>query len=326
MNLSIPAVAEPTINQHRYLNYNTYLERVFGEKVRKLSVNSGFTCPTRDGTKGIGGCTYCNNNSFSPSYCQSSISITKQLDEGIAFFKRRNKINKYLAYFQSYTNTYGSIDQLKALYEEALNHPQVNGLVIGTRPDCISDEVLNLLTSLSNQYFISLEIGIESTLDRTLEHVNRGHTYAESKTAIINANKRGLQVGAHLILGLPGETREEMLSHATELSTLPIHSLKLHQLQIVKQTVMASEYKRDPSMFTLFSAEEYVVLITDFLQRLRPGIYIERFISESPKQLLIVPQWNGLRNVDMIRLVNKRMRETNTWQGKLYQEGNSNEF
>lgn len=310
------AEKEPSVDKDRYSNYNVYLKQVFGERVRKLSINSGFTCPTRDGTKGIGGCTYCNNQSFSPSYCQTGISITEQLDMGIAFFKRKNIVNKYLAYFQSYTNTYGNLNQLKVLYEEALNHPHVDGLVIGTRPDCISDDVLDLLEHFSKQYFISLEIGIESTLDRTLEFVKRGHTYEESTRAIIHAHKRNLQVGAHLILGLPGESRNDMLNHARELSTLPIHSLKLHQLQIVKQTVMASQYKREPSRFSLFSAEEYVDFIADFLALLRPGIYIERFISESPRELLISPHWNGLRNLDVIRLVNKRMKEKDTWQGK----------
>lgn len=299
----------------RFKHYNTYLHHVFGERVRKLSINSGVTCPTRDGSKGIGGCTYCNNKTFSPSYCQTDISITAQLNAGITFFAKRNKTERYLAYFQSYTNTYADIQVLQNMYEEALQHPQVIGLVIGTRPDCISEAVLHVLHKLSKKHFIALEVGVESTLNRTLERIKRGHTFEESKHAILQIHEYGIPVCAHLILGLPGESKEEMLQHAVELSQLPIHSLKLHHLQIVKQTLMANEYSKAPHHFNLFTADEYLELITEFLAHLHPQIYIERFISEAPVHLLIAPHWNGLRNKDIAPLVEKRMIAKDYWQG-----------
>ena len=306
----------PFNGDKRYNDFSSYVKLRFSERVQKISLNTGFTCPNRDGTKGVGGCTYCNNNTFNPIYCKPEKSITEQLNEGIAFFSKKYKTQKYLAYFQAYTNTYADIELIKELYIEAVNHPKVVGLVIATRPDCINEQLITFLTSLTNKYFISLELGIESTLNKTLEIVNRCHTYEETKQAFNIASGRGIHLGAHMIIGLPGETKTDMLNHATEISKLPINSLKIHQLQIVKHTLMAKQFKRNPEQFLLFSVDEYVDLITEFLARLRTDIIIDRFISESPKHLLIAPKWNGLKNFEIVAKIDKRLKERELWQGR----------
>lgn len=302
----------------RYNDYSSFIKATFNERVQKISLDTGFTCPNRDGSKGVGGCTYCNNNSFNPDYCKPEKTITDQLNQGIEFFTSRNKTVKYLAYFQAYTNTYADISLVKALYKEALKHPKVVGLVIGTRPDCISPELIDFLEELAKIYYISLEFGIESTLNRTLARVNRCHTFEETKQAYEMAKDRGLHLGAHLIIGLPGETREEILQHATEVSKLPIHSLKLHHLQIVKHTMMAKQFKDDPHQFDLFSVNDYIVLMIEFISRLRPDIIIERFISQSPTHLLVAPKWNGLKNFEIVDRIDKKLIEENSWQGCHY--------
>lgn len=300
----------------RYNDFSSFIKKQFNERVQKISLDTGFTCPNRDGTKGVGGCTYCNNNTFNPYYCKPSKSITQQLDEGIAFFSKKYKTQKYLAYFQAYTNTYADIKLVKELYDEAINHPNVVGLVIGTRPDCINEELVEFLAELANKYFISLEFGVESTLNRTLEKVNRCHTYEETVAAYEMCKDKGFHLGAHMIIGLPGESREEMLNHAVELSKLPINTLKLHQLQVVKHTMMAIQYAKSPEEFSMFSAEEYIELITDFVALLRPDIIIERFISESPSHLLIAPKWNGLKNFEIVARIDKKLVDKDLWQGK----------
>jgi len=305
----------------RYNDYSSFIKATFKERVQKISLDTGFTCPNRDGTKGVGGCTYCNNNSFNPDYCKPEKTITDQLNQGIEFFTIRNKTAKYLAYFQAYTNTYADIELVKALYLEAVNHPKVVGLVIGTRPDCISPELIAFLSELANFYYISLEFGIESTLNRTLETVNRCHTFEETKQAYELAKDKGLHLGAHLIMGLPGESREEILQHATNVSELPIHSLKLHHLQIVKHTMMAKQFKETPEQFNLFSVEEYIELMTKFIARLRPDIIIERFISQSPAHLLVAPKWGGLKNFEIVDRIEKRLIEKNFWQGSELKSG-----
>ena len=304
-------------NGKRYNDFSSFVKLKFGERVQKVSLNTGFTCPNRDGTKGVGGCTYCNNNTFSPNYCKAEYSIPEQLNEGIRFFSRKNKTQKYLAYFQAYTNTYADIRLVKELYSQAISHPEVVGLVIGTRPDCVNEEIISFLSEIAQHYFVSLEFGVESTLNRTLESINRCHTYEESIAAFELAKNRGIHLGAHIIMGLPGESRIEMLNHGIELSKLPIQSLKIHQLQIVKNTVMAIQYKKEPEQFQLFSVNEYIDFLTYFIASLRPDIIIERFISESPPHLLIAPQW-GLKNFEMVEKVNNRLIEKQTWQGKNY--------
>jgi radical SAM protein (TIGR01212 family) len=303
----------------RYLDYTSFIRSTFGERVQKISIDVGFSCPNRDGSKGFGGCTYCNNEAFSPDYCDPDKSISQQLKEGISFFSKKYKSQQYLAYFQAYTNTYSDIESLKIMYHEALNHPGVIGLVIGTRPDCISEEVIELLSGLSKKYFISLEFGIESTVEETLLKINRCHSFEDSKAAFEMAKNRNIHLGAHLIIGLPGESREDILQHAVAISQLPVQTLKLHQLQIVKQTVMANQYKSHPEIFELFDIENYIDLIVDFIGILRPDIIIERFISESPTALLLAPKWN-LKNFEIVAIIDKKLIEKNTWQGKFYKE------
>ncbi len=307
--------------EKRYNNYSTYIKNTFGERVQKISINIGFSCPNRDGTKGVGGCTYCNIGSYTPLYCKPKKSVTNQLDEGIAFFSSKYKTQKYLAYFQSYTNTYAELDLVKSLYAEAVNHPDVVGLVIGTRPDCVSPELLDFLEKLAKDYYVSLEFGVESTLDKSLLITNRCHTYKDSIDAYELSKNRGIELGAHLIIGLPGETREEMLNHAVEISKLPINLLKLHQLQIVKGTEMAKQIVTTPEMFDLFTADEYIEFITKFISLLRPDIILERFISESPKNMLIAPKWGGMKNFEFVAKVDKLLEEKDIWQGKEWNKG-----
>ena len=304
-------------NTKPYKEFGEFLKRVFPFKVQKISLNAGFTCPNRDGSKGWGGCTYCNNQTFSPEYCHTEKSISRQLEEGILFFSRKYPEMKYLAYFQAYTNTYDELSNLMAKYEEALRFSGVVGIIVGTRPDCMPDELLDYFAVLAEKYFVLIEYGVESTLDKTLIRINRGHTYADSENAIRRTAARGIYTGAHLILGLPGENREEILLHAGRISTLPLTTLKLHQLQLIRNTRMAKEYAENLSDFTPYTVDEYIELVIDFIERLNPSIILERFVSQSPKELLIAPDW-GLKNYEFTAKVNKRIQERKTWQGRLY--------
>lgn len=300
-----------------YYDFSDFLKNHFDGKVQKISINAGFTCPNRDGTKGFGGCTYCNNQTFSPDYCHTEKSVAKQLEEGIKFFSGKYPTMQYLAYFQAYTNTYSDTLSLINKYESALSHPGVCGLIVGTRPDCMPDDLLQYFADLSKEKFVMIEYGLESTLDKTLIRINRGHTYKESETAIERTAQAGIPVGAHLILGLPGENNKDILSHADKLSKLPLSTLKLHQLQLIKNTRMAKEYEEKPEEFHLYEVDEYIDLAIDFVERLNPSICVERFVSQSPKELLIAPDW-GLKNFEFTAKVNKRFAERNTWQGKNY--------
>jgi len=301
-----------------YNDYGSYIRQIFGGRVQKISVDAGFTCPNRDGSKGRGGCTYCNNKSFIPEYCESDNSITVQLDEGISAFKEKYPEMKYLVYFQSYTNTYAPVEVLKQVYDEAIRHPKVVGLVIGTRPDCVNDEILDYIADLASDFYVTIEYGIESTINRTLEVIRRYHSFETSVHAIEATHKRGIHTGGHLMLGLPGESRSDMLSHAYQLSKLPLDTLKLHQLQIVKHTVMASQYRSNSDFFNLFELEDYIEFVVDFLERLNPVIHLERFTSESPFNMLVSPSW-GLKNFEVVDKVVKRLISRNTYQGRLFE-------
>ena len=300
-----------------YNEYGPWLTAQLGMKVQKIALNAGFTCPNRDGRIGTGGCTYCNNQTFNPDYCAPTKSITRQLEEGKRFFARKYPDMKYLAYFQAYTNTYDSVENLKRKYEEALQVPDVVGLVIGTRPDCMPEALLDYLEELNRRTFLLVEYGIESIYDTTLSRIHRGHTHAQTADAIQRTASRGIPVGAHLILGLPGESREDMLAEAKALSDLPLTMLKLHQLQLIKGTRMAEEFVTNPADFHLFSADEYIDLVIDFVERLRPDLILERFVSQSPASLLAVPGW-GLKNHEFVAKLKRRMQERNAWQGKEY--------
>jgi radical SAM protein (TIGR01212 family) len=301
-----------------YNDFTSYLSKRFSFKVQKISINAGFSCPNRDGSKGRGGCTYCNNKSFSPEYSPHIKSVTEQLKEGIEFFSHKYTEMKYLAYFQSYTNTYESVDKLIELYEEALAYPNVVGLVISTRPDCMPNELLTYLEEISAKHFVLVEYGVESTLNKTLERVNRQHTFDESRETIIRTAQHGIPVGAHMILGLPGESYPEIIHHATTLSSLPLTTVKVHQLQIIKGTAMAKEYKLLPESFHMFELDEYVDLCVDFSELLNPAFYIDRFASQSPKDMLIAPDW-GIKNHELTQKVIKRFKERATFQGKLWE-------
>lgn len=307
----------PRVHNKRYNNYSNYVRTIFPGRTQKLSINAGFTCPNRDGTKGRGGCTYCNNDAFKPDYCIAPKSVTQQIEEGIAFFSGRKKPDQYLAYFQAYSNTYDSIERLEQLYHEALNVPLVKGLVVATRPDCIDEEKIALLEELAKNHYVAVEYGVESCNEDTLLRINRCHTFEKSKQTIYMTANRGIDIGVHLILGLPGETEEIMLGHATQLSHLPVDTLKIHQLQIIKQTIMAKEYFDHPEDFGFFKTDDYITLVCDFLSQLRPDIVIERFVSQSPKNLLIHPRW-GLKNFEITHKIEKRLQELDTWQGKMY--------
>lgn len=304
-----------TIN--RYNELSVWFSTIFPFKVQKISLNAGFTCPNRDGSVGYGGCTYCNNQTFNPAYCKTEKTVPQQLEEGKRFFARKYPDMKYLAYFQAYTNTYGELQKLKAKYEEALQVADVVGLVIGTRPDCMPDELLDYLEELNRRTFLIVEYGVESTDNGTLSRINRGHTFEVAEEAIRRTAERGIRVGAHIILGLPGETKEMLVRQAERLSTLPLTTLKLHQLQLIKGTRMAAEYADNPADFHLYTADEYIDLVIDYVEHLRPDIVLERFVSQSPKELLIAPDW-GLKNHEFTDKVKKRMRERDSWQGKCH--------
>lgn len=289
-----------------YKDYSHWIREQFPFRVQKISVDAAFSCPNRDGRLSLGGCTFCDNKTFNPSYCDRGKSITRQLEEGKAFFAKKYPEMKYLAYFQAYSNTYAPLEELKRKYEEALAADDVVGLVIGTRPDCVSDEALDYLQQLNQHTFLIVEYGIESANDNTLRRINRGHTFDCSRQAIIKAHQRGIITCGHIILGLPGEDEEEMLHQASTISQLPLDILKLHQLQIIKGTPLAKEYEAHP--FHVFSAEEYVNLVIRYVSQLRNDLVLERFVSQSPPNMVIAPKW-GLKNHEFTDLLNKRIRE-----------------
>ena len=306
--------------KRRYTNFSDKLKELFGARVQKLSIDAGFTCPNRDGHVGVGGCTFCDNASFSPDYCRTAGGITAQIDAGISFFGAKYPNQKYLAYFQNYSATYAPLSVIIERVEEALAHPKISGIVIGTRPDICSNEVLDYLEELAKVCYVGIEFGVESTNDSVLKSVNRGHSYEVSEDAILRAAGRGIYVGAHLIIGLPGESQEEALQGAIKVSNLPIDVLKLHQLQIIKGTAMEKEYERVPEDFITFSLDEYVDFFVDFLECLRPDLYIERFAGEVPPRFVNHTPWGLIRNTELLRLLDQRLCERDTFQGKLYKK------
>jgi radical SAM protein (TIGR01212 family) len=304
-------------HQKRYNDFSTHFRSAFEGRVQKISVNAGFTCPNRDGNRGVGGCTYCNNKTFQPSYCDLNHILKIQLEEGIAFFSRKYTTMRYLAYFQSYSNTYAPISVLRELYNEALQYPGVIGLVIATRPDCLDDDVLDLLQELSQRCYVMVELGIETINNHTLASINRGHTWTESERALKETARRSIHNCAHLILGLPGENYPDFIEQARVISTLPVEIIKLHQLQIHTGTAMAHEYSRFPDHFHPFAVDEYAELVVDYLENLSPSIIVERFVSSAPDAMVIAPRW-GMKNYEFVAKVERRLLERDTWQGRLW--------
>ena len=319
----------------RYNSFVGYFKRRYGERLQKIVLDAGFTCPNRDGKVGRGGCTYCDNAACHPAYSTAGKSLHQQMDEGIEFHKVRYRTTEhYLAYFQSFSNTYAPLSRLRELYEEALEHPDVVGIVIGTRPDCVDEEKLDYLADLSQGKVLAgwsrtvasqvrtapiviVEYGVESCYDRTLLRINRGHDFETARRAITMTAERGLDVGAHFILGLPGESVQMMLDSCEQINSLPLRSVKFHQLQIVKGTRMEKEYAECPEDFVRFSLEEYLDFFVDMLERLRPDLFIERFVGEVPPRFVNETPWGLIRNVELLRLLEQRLDSRATWQGRL---------
>jgi len=303
----------------RFNSYSNFIKDFFGERVQKISIHAGMNCPNRDGTKGIGGCIYCRNDAFTPSYCQAEKSIENQIIEGIEFHKKRyRRANKYLAYFQSYSNTYTSPDELESMFEQALKVDGVAGIAVGTRPDCVDDSIIEVLSFYSKKTFVKIELGIESVYDKTLDLINRGHSFKDVLNTIELCKKANLRIGGHFIIGLPGESRADILKAANIISELGLFSIKLHQLQIFKNTKLETLYNNNSKIIELFELEEYINFIVSFTELLDPNIYIERFAGEVPPRYLIAPDWGMIRYDSVLIKINECFEKRDTYQGKLF--------
>ena len=311
----------PWGDERRFNSYSRYFVKQFGGRVQKISIDAGFSCPNRDGKISMGGCTFCSNEAFNPSYCRPEKSIRQQIEEGIEFHRRRyRRASQYLAYFQPFSNTYKPVEELKNIYQQALEVPEIAGIVIGTRPDLVDNSILQLLKEIQKTHYVMLEYGVESVYDDTLKRVNRGHNFATAEKAIRMTAEQGIPCGAHFIFGLPGESKTMMLDAADIISQLPLTTVKFHQLQIFKGTKMAEEYPTHPEIFHLFDLEEYIDFVIDFAERLNPDIVIERFAGEVPPRYLVSEPWMKLRYDEVLSRIEKRMEERDTWQGRLYQQ------
>jgi len=306
-------------NSHPYNAYSDYFKKKYGQGYRKIAVNAGFTCPNRDGSIGTEGCSYCNNKAFSPSYCDSESSISEQIVSGMAFNRHKFKNDTFnIAYFQSYTNTYGNLDKLIQLYSEAIATPGISGISVSTRPDCISDELIDFLTNLAHEKYVCVELGIESCFDETLERINRGHTFAQTVDIVEKLSDKGIVVCGHIIFGLPNETSDMLMLEARVLSNMPIDILKIHQLQLFKNTTLEEQYLRNPQYFKFFSLDEYIEILIAFLEKLSPNISIERLISEVPAKYLVVKPWENTPSEIVLNQIVECMRAKNTFQGRLF--------
>lgn len=309
----------PWETERRFNAYGDYFKRLYGSRVQKVSVDAGFSCPNRDGTCGTGGCTFCNNSAFTPSYNSPEMSVREQIERGMEFHRTRYRnARQFLAYFQSFSNTYGELEYLERLYEEALEIPGIIGIVVGTRPDCVDEEKLDYFEKLSKRCYLTLEYGIESLLDRTLERVNRGHDSERSARAVRETSRRGIRVGGHLIIGLPGEDREDFLQTARELSQWPLDNIKFHQLQIIHGTAMAREFREAPGDFMEFDLESYLQLMVEILELLPPNMVVERIAGEVNPSLALKDGW-GIRYDQVLKRFEEILEERDTWQGKLFE-------
>jgi len=312
----------PWGDERRFNSYAAYFRRVFGHRMQKVTVNAGFTCPNRDGTVGRGGCTFCDNAAFTPSYCTPEKSIAQQIDEGIEFHRRRYRTaQRYLAYFQSFSNTYAPLERLRECYGEALSHPEVAGISVGTRPDCVDERKLDYFAELARSKYVAIEYGVESTCDATLRRINRGHDFAAAERAIRLTAERGIHVGAHFILGLPGESDGMMIAQAERINSLPLTTVKFHQLQLFRGTPLAAEYDAHPERFRFRSVDEYLDLFVEILRRLRPDLVIERFAGEAPPRYHHTEGWGLIRNETLMAMLDRKLERRGACQGDLCAAG-----
>ena len=309
----------PWGDTRRFHSCAAHFRRLFGCRVQKLSVDAGFSCPNRDGTLGRGGCTFCDNSAFTPSYCRSGLSVARQIDEGIAFHRRRYRTaSRYLVYFQSFSNTHAPLERLRALYDEALARPGVAGIVVGTRPDCVDERKLDYFARLARERYVAIEYGIESTSDATLRAVNRGHDFAAARRAVELTAERGIAAGGHFILGLPGESDDDLVAQTEAIDALPLTSVKFHQLQLFRGTPLAAEYAADPARFRFWTLDEYLDLFVRILRRLRPSLVVERFASETPPRFRCGPDWGAVRNEGLWQMLEKRLEALDAHQGDFF--------
>lgn len=304
-------------DERRFNSYSGYFRRLFGGRMQKVTINAGFTCPNRDGKVAFGGCTYCNNEAFTPSYCQPTVSVRKQIEDGIEFHANRYRhADKFLAYFQSFSNTYAPLEHLRAMYDEVLSMPQIAGIVVGTRPDCVDEQKLDYFAKLARNHYVTIEYGIESCYDRTLEAINRGHDFDTARWAVEQTAQRGIHTGAHFILGLPGETDQMLIDQTELINSLPLTTIKFHQLQIFKGTTMAKQYAEQSEQFKFWELTDYIDLFIEITRRLRGDLVIERFASEAPPRFHAGPNWGLIRNDALLAMYEKRMAELDAWQGQ----------
>lgn len=309
----------PWGDERRFNSYAAYFRRTFGHRMQKVTINAGFTCPNRDGKISTGGCTFCDNAAFTPSYCDSTKSITQQIDEGVEFHRKRYRTaEQYLAYFQSFSNTYAPLERLRECYDEALSHPAVAGIVVGTRPDCVDEEKLDYFAELARRKYVAIEYGVESCYDATLRRINRGHDFATARRAIEMTAERGIHCGAHFILGLPGESDQMLIEQVEQINSLPLTTVKFHQLQLFRGTALAREWDEHPERFRFWSIEEYIDLFVEILRRLRPEIVVERFAGEAPPRYHHTEGWGLVRNEQLLAMLDKRLEERGVHQGEIF--------
>ena len=309
----------PWGDERRFNSYAAYFRRVFGHRMQKVTINAGFSCPNRDGKISTGGCTFCDNAAFTPSYCDSAKSITQQIDEGIEFHRKRYRTaQQYLAYFQSFSNTYAPLERLRECYDEALAHPDIAGIVVGTRPDCVDEQKLDYFAELSRKKYVTIEYGVESCYDETLRRINRGHDFATAERAIRMTAERGIHCGAHFILGLPGESDEMLVEQVERINALPLTTIKFHQLQLFRGTPLAREWDEHPERFRFWTIEEYLDLFVEILRRLRPDIVVERFAGEAPPRYHHTEGWGLVRNEQLLAMLDKRLELRGVHQGDIF--------
>ena len=309
----------PWGDERRFNSYAAHFRRVFGHRMQKVTINAGFSCPNRDGKISTGGCTFCDNAAFTPSYCDSTKSITQQIDEGIEFHRKRYRTaQQYLAYFQSFSNTYAPLERLRECYDEALAHPDIAGIVVGTRPDCVDEQKLDYFAELSRKKYVTIEYGVESCYDETLRRINRGHDFATAERAIRMTAERGIHCGAHFILGLPGESDEMLIEQVERINALPLTTVKFHQLQLFRGTPLAREWDEHPERFRFWTIEEYLDLFVEILRRLRPDIVVERFAGEAPPRYHHTEGWGLVRNEQLLAMLDKRLELRGVHQGDIF--------